>query len=241
MHSFSSIAVGVLLSVLPTCLHAQDYQAPIHKVAVISPQSPDLPWLGFQIERVTDTVRAQLPQLLKGTGFVITSVDPQSPCNQAGLLSHDIIWKFGDQILVNEAQLDVLLHHRAPGDSVKISLYRAGKELQTEIIIGKRPAPTVAILGPSMDSARNIGGNIPDVTPVSPPADGQRTATLEVGDALIQIETRDDGLWLSIDDKGVNVFDDVLNEQNEKNIPPAWLEPVRELRQTLQKRNKVKP
>ncbi len=239
MYSFSSIAVGVLLAVLPTSLRAQEYEAPIHKVAMISPQSPDLPWLGFQIERVTDTVRAQLPQLLKGTGFVITSVDPKSPCNQAGLLPHDIIWKFGDQILVNEAQLDVLLHHRTPGDLVKISLFRSGKELQTEIIIGKRPAPTVAILGPTIDSTRKDVGHIE--MPVIPPTDGQRTATLEVGDALIQIETRDDELWLSIVDKGVNVFDDVLNEQNEKNIPAAWHQPVSELRQTLQKRIKAKP
>jgi PDZ domain len=240
MQPFSAIAMGLLLAAWPTSLFAQELRAPIQKVAVISPQNPDLPWLGFQIERVTDTVRAQLPQLLKGTGFVILSVDPQSPCNQAGILPHDIIWKFGDQILVNEAQLDVLLHHKAPGDSVKISLFRAGKEVEIDIIIAKRPAPVVAILGPTIDSARNIGGNIPEM-PVIPPSDGQRTATLEVGDALIQIETREDGLWLSIDHKGVNIFDDVLNELNEKNIPTTWLEPVRELRQTLEKRNTQKP
>jgi hypothetical protein len=240
MFPLPSIAVVVVLALLQTSLRAQEEAAPIHKTAAIRPSSPDLPWLGFQIERVTDTVRAQLPQLLKGTGFAITSVDPDSPCNQAGLLPHDIIWKFGDQLLVNEAQLDVLLHHRNPGDSVKISIFRSGKELQRDIIIGKCPSPPLAILGPTIDSARTVRSAIPEM-PVALPPDGQRTATLEIADALIQIETRNNVLWLTIDHKGVNLFDDVLNEENEKSIAPEWLEPVKELRQTLQKRNKMKP
>lgn len=233
----SIISCFLLIATAAAPLLAQDAHASLHSPAKLTPHSPHLPWLGFQIDRVSDTVRAQLPRLLKGTGFVITSVDANSPCNEAGILPHDIVWKFGDQILVNEAQLEVLLNHKNPGDVVKITFFRSGQEQQTDIIIGKCPLPTVAIMGPSADSARTGIDKIPEM-PVISPTEGQRTATLEIASALIQIETRDEELWLSIDHKGVNIFDDILNDENEKKIPSEWLEPVKELRQTLQKREK---
>lgn len=247
MHFHRPILILVLSSLtamLPTAAQ-QDFSAK-QEPAVLSLPNQDLPWLGFQVERVTDAVRAHLPDLPKGTGFVITSLESQSPSHEAGLLRHDVVWKLNDQLLINEAQLEVLLSHKQPGDSVKIHFFRSGAKHEVTLVIGKLPPAKVAIMGPSSNQSENSNsGNqqkiqLPQI-PQNIPLETQKTATLELPNTLIQIETREQALWLSIDHKGVNIFDDELNEENTKKIPAHWVEPVNELRRTLENRPGCKP
>src|SRR6476646_7894543 len=92
--------------------------------ALIQPQKKmdGPPWLGFRVTKPDDTTRAHLPDLPAGIGFVILTVDAKGPAEACGLQPRDVIWKFGDQLLVNEAQLVTLLRLRKPGEVVSISL-----------------------------------------------------------------------------------------------------------------------
>jgi hypothetical protein len=112
-------------------------------------QSPEQPasivsapvaWLGVQVAKPDPSITAQLPDLLPGIGFLVTSVDKEGPAEKAGLQAFDVIWKFDGQLLVNESQLAALLRLRAPGDDVKLAGFRRGQATEFTIALGKSPA-----------------------------------------------------------------------------------------------------
>jgi hypothetical protein len=103
-------------------------------------------WLGLEVSKPDETITAQLPSLPPGIGFVIRMIDKEGPAEAAGLQELDVLWKIGDQMLVNEGQLAALLRLRKPGDEVSVSGFRAGKPLDVKLKLGdapvsKRPFP----------------------------------------------------------------------------------------------------
>lgn len=99
-------------------------------------------YLGVETMPVDPTVAAQL-NLPKGTGVVIRRVADGSPA--ASLLKeHDILTKLDDQILVNMAQLTVLVRNHRVGDEVTLSYVRGGKESTVKVKLGEREVPKMA-------------------------------------------------------------------------------------------------
>jgi hypothetical protein len=61
-----------------------------------------------------------------------------------------------------------------------------------------------------------------------------RTARLEDGNAVVEMELREEGAWLSIiSQEGSSVFDGILTEESEKKIPTMWHDQVAALKRTL--------
>ncbi len=102
-------------------------------------QAPASPWLGLQVGRLDDALRAHLPGLPPGFGFTVTSVDPGGPAEKAGVKAHDIFWKLDDQWITNEAQIFALLRLREAGEEVTLGVYRSGKELAIPVVLGEMP------------------------------------------------------------------------------------------------------
>ena len=82
-----------------------------------------------------DAVSLGLPA--QTTGIITREVLPGSPAQQSGLKVGDVITK------VNETQIDaehpvqsILLHHR-PGDTVKLTVIRNGKQQLIDVTLGK--------------------------------------------------------------------------------------------------------
>jgi len=103
-------------------------------------------WLGLKVSRPDETITAHLPSLPPGIGFVVRSIDKDGPAETAGLREFDVLWKLGDQMLVNEGQLAALLRLSKPGDEITLSGFRAGKPLEAKLKLGvvpdaKRPFP----------------------------------------------------------------------------------------------------
>jgi PDZ domain len=103
-------------------------------------------WLGLEVSKPDETITAQLPSLPPGIGFVIRVIDKDGPAEAAGLQEFDVLWKIGDQMLVNEGQLAALLRLSKPGDEISVSGFRAGKPLEVKLKLGdapvsKRPFP----------------------------------------------------------------------------------------------------
>ncbi len=84
-------------------------------------------WLGIDTIPTDPSVIAQLP-IENGTGLSIRAVAPESPAAKAGLQENDVLSRLGDQLLVNHAQLETLIHAKAPGDTVELTYFRKGKE-----------------------------------------------------------------------------------------------------------------
>jgi hypothetical protein len=114
-----------------------DFKTPHPQVRI--PQAPRA-WLGLQVSRPDESITAHLPELPPGIGFMIRSIDAGGPAEGAGLREFDVLWKMGDQMLVNEGQLAALLRLSKPGDEVSFSGFRAGKPLEVKLKLGEVPA-----------------------------------------------------------------------------------------------------
>ena len=116
------------------------------------PQAPRA-WLGLQVSRPDESITVHLPELPPGIGFVVRSIDPGGPAASAGLEEYDVLWKLGDQMLVNEGQLAALLRLSKPGDEVVLSGFRAGKPLEVKLKLGEQPEAKLPFPTDVVDSA----------------------------------------------------------------------------------------
>jgi hypothetical protein len=99
----------------------------------------DAPWLGVAWKDLDDATRAQVPDLPLGVGFVVRRVDADSPSEKAGIKPNDLIWKLGEQWIVNRDQLFTLLRLHKEGDEVKLGIYRSGKAMEIPVVLGRLP------------------------------------------------------------------------------------------------------
>jgi len=106
---------------------------------LFSSQAPRA-WLGLSVSKPDETITAHVPSLPQGVGFVVNSLDAGGPAENAGLQDFDLVWKLGDQMLINEAQLAALLRLAKPGEEVLVSAFRGGKPLEVKLTLGEAPA-----------------------------------------------------------------------------------------------------
>jgi hypothetical protein len=127
----------IVLLALTAVLAADPPETP---PGVTAPHETPRAWLGLQVSKPDATITAQLPSLPPGMGFIVRSIDKDGPAAAAGLREFDILWKLGDQMLVNEGQLAALLRLAKPGDHVVLAGFRAGKPLEVTLKLGETPA-----------------------------------------------------------------------------------------------------
>ena len=96
------------------------------------------PYFGATLADITPEVACELC-LTKRIGALITSVEPNSPAESAGLQKDDIIVQFGGEEIISPATLiNTLWTHRA-GDTVDITFWRGDTEMQTAINLTEKP------------------------------------------------------------------------------------------------------
>lgn len=110
-------------------------------------------WLGLQVSKPDESIVAQLPSLPPGIGFVVLFLDKDGPAEAAGLRVFDVLWKMGDQMLVNEGQLAALLRLSKPGDEITLHGFRAGKPLEVVVKLGEAPPSSRMLPGEIVDQA----------------------------------------------------------------------------------------
>lgn len=96
-------------------------------------------YLGVGTSPAGEAMGKQLA-LPRGVGLTVDYVDPKSPA--AGKLEqHDVLHKLNDQILVNHGQLAVLIRMNKPGEKVKLTVLRGGKEKEVEVELAEKELP----------------------------------------------------------------------------------------------------
>ncbi len=95
-------------------------------------------WLGVEAQDVTPQL-AQSFGLPTTDGVLIAGIYPGGPAATAGLLPGDIILEVDGERIEQAYEALNLIALARPGDTVKILLWRNGKEIETEIAIAKRP------------------------------------------------------------------------------------------------------
>jgi hypothetical protein len=95
-----------------------------------------VPFLGLVLASVDESMAAQL-NLPEGTGVLVRAVMPESPAAKAGVLQHDVLRYFNDQLLTNEPQLQTLVRQAGVGTEVTLKLLRKGKEESVVVKLGE--------------------------------------------------------------------------------------------------------
>jgi S1-C subfamily serine protease len=94
-------------------------------------------FIGIQYQQLTTRQAAQLGLPTGTTGIIVTQVVAGSPADQARIRSNDIITKVNDQAIDAEHPLPSVMVKFRPGDRVKLTFIRDGKEQAVDLTLGQ--------------------------------------------------------------------------------------------------------
>ena len=94
-------------------------------------------FIGVQYTPLAPRQAAQLGLPSGTTGIVVTQVVPGSPGQQAGIRVNDIVTKVNDQAIDAEHPLQSVMVKFRPGDKVKLTILRDGKEQTVDVTLGQ--------------------------------------------------------------------------------------------------------
>lgn len=196
------------------------------------PQAPRA-WLGLQVSRPEESITVHLPGLPPGIGFMVRSITAGGPAEAAGLRELDVLWKLGDQMLVNEGQLAALLRLSKPGDEITLSGFRAGKPLEVKLTLGEAPDTKGPFPSELVDSAILPGGECRGPMRVFNVAD--KIASFSTDEGSAQIQRIGDVYKVKIQGpKDEKIYEGTLPEDgNLDEIPDSWKRRVHALRRGL--------
>ncbi len=189
-------------------------------------------WLGLQVAKPDEMLIAQIPSLPRGIGFVVKSLNSGGPAQAAGLLEFDLLWKIGDQMLANEAQLATLLRLNRPGDEIAISGFRGGKPISFKLKLGlapifKKPFPGSLVESAILPGAYNCPMRVVNVT--------DKIVSYKADDGQAQVNR--DGQIYKIqihDSNALLIYDGELSKEvSLDTIPPNWRQRIQVLCRTL--------
>jgi hypothetical protein len=103
-------------------------------------------WLGVMTSPAPE---AMLKQLKLKCGLVVVEVIPDSPAAQAGLKRDDLLEKMDDQLLVNPAQFQSLVHMHNPGESAGFTLLHEGDRREATVKFVEHEVPIAPEFGGS--------------------------------------------------------------------------------------------
>lgn len=192
--------------------------------------APPPPTLGVSLQKPDPMVTAQLPNLPVGMGFLVTAVDDGGPAAKAGVQVHDVIWKMGDQMLVNEAQVAALLRLRQPGEKVVFSAFRSGKPQEFKVQVGKPKTRFSGVFTKTGSSPEGVDNGITRIINSS-----EMFAKTTSADGEAEVIKEAEGYRLSIKDSSqVQIFNGPFPADGAfEGVPAAWKFRVMALKRAL--------
>lgn len=186
-------------------------------------------WLGLSVSKPEETTTTQLPSLPPGIGFTVSEVHEAGPADKAGIRKLDLLWKMGEQMLVNEGQLATLLRLSAPGDEVTVSVFREGKSLDIKVTLGE--AKDAKAMGLALEDSVMRGE---DGAVVIRNLEQKRVLySNEKGKAEVMRVSDGDSVRI-LDPKGAVIFEGVLRGKPEfSEVPDEWRRQICAMRRGL--------
>ncbi len=96
-------------------------------------------WIGVEPQDVTQEI-AESFGLDQKFGAIVAGVLQDGPADKAGIKPGDILVSINDDTITDTTRLLNVVAQIKPGTAVKIHLMRKNKELDVNVVIGKRPA-----------------------------------------------------------------------------------------------------
>ena len=94
-------------------------------------------FIGIQYQQLTTRQAAQLGLPSGTSGIIVTQVVPGSPADLAKIRANDIVTKVNDQAIDAEHPLPSVMVKFRPGDRVKLTFIREGKEQTVDLTLGQ--------------------------------------------------------------------------------------------------------
>jgi len=222
----------ILATLVVTCAGEDaDTKTPPPPQATRAPVPSGAAWLGCSVRKPNPAAEAQVPTLPPGIGFVVQAVAPGGPAQLAQLNANDVLWKFGDQMLVNRGQLATLLSLQRPGDGVTLAIFRDGKPLDIKVTLGETPVDKKEFSRDMIDAAILSDEDTP--TKIVTILDRTATFTNADGKALIRREGEGYKVVINGPDKKVLFDGELAADGKMDGIPPEWHRRVCVLRRSL--------
>jgi hypothetical protein len=183
-----------------------------------------MPWVGLKIGPLDGAIRAHAGEVPEGVGFLVDGVDDGGPAAKAGIRAYDILWKFDDQLLVNQSQFATLLRLREPGETVTFSVVRSARHREVEVTLKAMPDGRRRHgAGPSPEEIPLVPTGVPGMprTIVYPQ---NRTAEVSRADGgVAKLFYADGEARVSIvDAEGESVYEGPVREGREFRVPKDW-------------------
>ena len=108
--------------------------------SIITTGSVTRGWIGVEPQDVTPEI-AESFGLEQKSGAIVAGVLKNGPADRAGIKPGDILVSVDGQDITDTTRLLNLIAQIKPGSNAKIHLVRKNRELDLEVMIGKRPPP----------------------------------------------------------------------------------------------------
>jgi serine protease Do len=96
-------------------------------------------WIGVTIQRVSPDIADSLG-LKEAKGALVDEPQDGSPASKAGLKSRDVILSVDGRSIKDGRDLARVIANEKPGESIKLSIMRDGKERTVELTVGTYPS-----------------------------------------------------------------------------------------------------
>jgi serine protease DegQ len=97
-------------------------------------------WIGVEIQEITPEI-AESFKLPKNQGAIVAGVVRGGPSDKGGVKPGDVLLKVGDTTVADSPSMLTAISRLKPGDAAKVKVLRQGKELDLDVVAGKRPKP----------------------------------------------------------------------------------------------------
>jgi len=191
-------------------------------------------WLGLKVAKPDATITAHVPTLPPGVGFLIKSVDAGGPAETGGVRALDLIWKIGDQMLINEAQLATLLRLSKPSEEITLSGFRAGQPLELKVKLGQAPLLTPPFASDLVETAILTGESGGPMRIVNV-AEKSASFSAEDGTAVVLCDEEIYHVTIHGPDEKLIFKGEFASHEDFSKAPEAWQRRLSALRRGLDK------
>lgn len=165
---FAVVAATLLLTLAPASAQiAHEPEQPAGEFAFQPPAPPAPPsdvmmffqaggsWLGVGVKEIT-AERARALNLKDEYGVEITTVEPDSPADKAGLKPGDVVLEYNGQRVEGTAQFVRFVRETPPGRTVRLTVFRNGSTQTLSATIAERRGRAFNFRTPGVEEEFNI-------------------------------------------------------------------------------------
>ena len=114
-------------------------------------------WIGVTVQELTPEL-SRIFQVPGDTGVLVVSVEKQGPGDWAGILSGDVIIKFGRTDITNGGDYDTAVMTARPGMSYNVELLRGGQPLTVVVAVSEKYTMFAPETADVMDAGTDLLG-----------------------------------------------------------------------------------